>query len=211
MEKTNNFLDSLKWRYATKKFDAEKKVSGENMNEILEAGRLSASSFGLQPWKFVVVENKETRQKLREAGWNQAQIADASHLVVLCARRNMEKEYIEKFVRKTAEIREIPPESLKGYEEMMIGSIKGKSQQDLENWNKKQVYIALGTMLSACALKRIDACPMEGFDNVAFDKILGLGDYTSAAIMAVGYRAEDDEYAQYKKSRFDIKDVVQRI
>ena len=211
MEKTNNFLDSLKWRYATKKFDAEKKVSEENMNEILEAGRLSASSFGLQPWKFVVVENKETRQKLKEAGWNQAQITDASHLVILCARRNMEKEYISKFVRKTAEIRNIPYESLKDYEDMMIGSVKGKTQQDLENWNKKQVYIALGTMLSACALKKIDACPMEGFDSTAFDRILELKDYTSAAIMAVGYRAEDDAYAQYKKSRFDMKDVVQRV
>ncbi len=206
------FLDALNWRYATKQFDSSKKVSEKDLNELLESARLSASSFGLQPWKFVVVEDKKLREKLRENGFGQPQITDASHLIVLCSIKNVDEKYIKKYIEHVAKIRGIPKESLKGYEDMMIGFSKQMNKEQMLNWTKKQTYIALGTLLSACALKKIDASPMEGFNSMEFDKILGLEKIglTSAVICAVGYRSEKDETSKYKKVRFDAKDIVIR-
>ena len=204
------FLDALNWRYATKQFNITKKVSEKDLNELLESARLSASSFGLQPWKFVVVEDKKLREKLKGEGFGQPQITDASHLIVLCAVKNVDEKYIKKYIEQTAKVRGIPKESLKGYEDMLIGFAKQLNKEQMLNWTKKQTYIALGVLLSACALKKIDASPMEGFNPKKFDEILGLEKLglSSAVLCAVGYRSEDDETQKYKKVRFDTKDIV---
>jgi len=204
-------IADLNWRYATKKFDSSKKVSEEDLNELLESLRLSPSSFGLEPWKFIVITNKDLREKLKEASWNQLQITDSSNLVVLCARKNIDKDYIEEFVKRISSIRNLPSKALEGYEEMLKGFIKNRNQENLEGWSKKQVYIALGFLLSSAAAKRIDACPMEGFDSDKYDEILGLknSDYTSSVICALGYRSEEDSAKDLKKVRFKKEEVFE--
>ncbi len=206
-----NIIDALNWRYATKQFDATKKVSEKDLNELLESARLSASSFGLQPWKFIVIEDKKLRQRLREeAGWNQRQITDASHLIVLCAIRDINEKYIRKYIEQIAKIRGISTDMLKGLEDMMVGFAKQTGKQEMLNWAKKQTYIALGVLLSACALKKIDASPMEGFSPEKFDEILGIEKMglASAVLCAIGYRSKEDENQNLKKVRFDMKDIV---
>ena len=210
MENKNSFIDALNWRYATKKFDSAKKISEKDLNELLESARLSASSFGLQPWKFVVVEDKNLREKLKGEGFGQPQITDASHLIVLCSIRNLDEKYIKKYIEHVAKIRGISVDALKGSEDMMVGFAKQIGKQAMLEWTKKQTYIALGTLLSACALKKIDASPMEGFNPEKFDEILGLEKLglASAVLCAVGYRSEKDETQHQKKIRFDMKDIV---
>lgn len=202
-----NITQALGWRYATKKFDTAKKISTPDFNELLEVLRLAPSSFGLQPWKFIVVKDAALRTQLKGAAWNQAQITDASHLIVLCARTDMDASFVRKYIEHTAQVRKASVESLKGFEDMMLGSIKARSAHLIE-WNKHQVYLALGMLLEAAALKGIDACPMEGFDPAQFDKILDLKDCTSAVVCALGYRATDDDAANYVKVRFPKSDVI---
>jgi len=212
--KKSNIIESLEWRYATKKFDQAKKVSDADLNEILEAGRLAPSSFGLQPWKFIVITNPELRKELKEVTWSQPQVCDASHLIVLAVRTDVNEAYIKNYVKKIAEVRKVPVENLKGYEEMMVGAIKGKSKDTINHiidWSARQVYIALGFMLETAALKKIDACPMEGFDAEKYDEILGLkkDNLHAVVLMPVGHRA-DDPAAKMPKVRFDQKDIVIR-
>ena len=204
-------IKALKWRYATKKFDPAKKVSDADLNEILESGRLAPTSFGLQPLKFIVVSDAKLREELKASAWNQAQITDSSQLIVLAARTDIDDKFVKKFIEKIAEVRKISAASLKGYEDMMVGSMSQKAKDNtLNDWSARQVYIALGVMLETAALKRIDSCPMEGFDKAKFDEILGLKkeNLASVVLMAVGYRAADDSYAQNAKVRFDQKDLV---
>jgi len=206
-----NIIEALKWRYATKKFDPAKKVSDADLNEILESGRLAPTSFGLQPLKFIVVSDAKLREELKASAWNQAQITDSSQLIVLAARTDIDDKFVKKFIEKIAEVRKISAASLKGYEDMMVGSMSQKAKDNtLNDWSARQVYIALGVMLETAALKRIDSCPMEGFDKAKFDEILGLKkeNLASVVLMAVGYRAADDSYAQNAKVRFDQKDLV---
>ncbi len=198
-------IEDLNWRYATKSF-AKKKIPQKDMDELLEALRLAPSSFGLEPWKFIVVDDEKTRGKLREAAWGQPQVTDASHLVVLCIRKDIDEKYVKKFIERTAKTRGTSVESLKGYEKMLLDFVNGKTPAALEEWSRKQVYIALGTLLTAAAQKRIDASPMEGFDSGKFDEILKLNGLASTVICALGYRG-DDKYASAKKIRFDKKDV----
>ncbi|HCC05994.1 TPA: NAD(P)H-dependent oxidoreductase [Candidatus Nomurabacteria bacterium] len=207
-----NITEVLEWRYATKKFDTNKKLTDEILNQILEAGRLSPSSLGLQPWKFILVENVELRTKLREAGYNQPQITDASHLVVLTYKNSLDEAYVDSYLKYTADLRGITTDDLKSYKDMIMGSITSRTPEELKVWNSRQVYIPLGVMLTASALLEVDTCPMEGFDTNKFDEILGLNEmgYSSTAILALGYRAEDDDTAHYKKSRFGTEEIIIR-
>lgn len=208
--KNNLVIDALKWRYATKKFDLTKKVIDEDFNELIEATRLSASSYGLQPWKLIVVKNKETREKLKAAAWNQPQITDSSHLIVFCAKKSVDSNYVKEYIALIARERGVSVDSLKEFEEMMIGFVNGHNSEFLANWTKMQTYIALGTLLETAAIKRIDACPMEGFDSAEFDKILGLEKegLASAVVCAIGYRSKEDKAASYKKVRFPVDKLV---
>ncbi len=213
MEKNSNIIDNLNWRYATKKFDSDKKISEIDLNELLEVLRISPSSFGLQPWKFIVVENKELREKIKIAAWNQSQVTDASHLIVLCAKKDITSKDITHYIEEIAKKRGISAESLKGFEDMMVGFRNNLDKEKTCEWSKKQVYLAEGFLLSACAMKKIDACPMEGFNPMEVNKILELEnkELTSVLLCPIGYRANDDSTANYIKVRFDTKEIIEFI
>jgi nitroreductase/dihydropteridine reductase len=198
------YNDHLNWRYATKKFDASKKLSDEQLNDLLESARLAASSYGLQPYKVAVVTNPDIRKKIQEHAWGQTQIVDASHLLVFCAKKTMDEAYVDQFIALVAKERGMTPEALQGYRDMMVGTVKGRTPEMLADWNKRQAYIAVGFLLSAAAQMEIDACPMEGFDPAHVDVDLGIveDDLTSVVCVPVGFRAADDATASYKKVRW---------
>lgn len=204
--------EALSWRYATKKFDAAKKLPEADLNALLEAGRHAPSSYGLQPWKFIVVEDAALRASLRAVAWDQPQVTDASHLVVLCRRDTMTEVDVAKLIDATTVTRNAPAGVLDGYRDMMLGSLAGKTAEQLSAWNARQVYIALGFMLESAALMKIDACPMEGFDNAKFDELLGLGGtgYTSTVLCALGYRDPSDSMAPMAKVRYSAAEVIER-
>ncbi len=207
----STYTDNLQWRYATKKFDPSKKLTPEQLDELLEIARLSASSYGLQPYKFLVITNPELRVKLREAAWGQSQVTDASHLIVLCARKTIDSAYVGHYIDLIAKTRGIPAENLKTFHDMMAASIEHQTPADLEAWDKKQTYIALGFLLSGAAQMQIDGCPMEGFDAAKFDEILELGKQglTATALCTLGFRAADDNAAKDKKVRFPKEELFE--
>ena len=207
-------IDALNWRYATKAFDTTKKLSDEQINTLIEATRLSASSFGLQPVRLIVVKTEDLRSQIKDNAWGQAQITDASHLIVIASVNNIDDSYVDKYINKVSTTRGVELAGLEGYSQMMKGSIKAKLDQGgveaVDAWSKNQAYIALGTLLTACASENIDACPMEGFDNKKADEILGLSalGLSSVVLCPVGYRAESDTSANYKKVRFSKEEFV---
>lgn len=205
-----SLIEKLQWRYATKKFDTVKELTAAQLDPVLEAGRLSASSYGLQPYSFIVITNPALRAELRKNAWDQPQITDASHLIVLAARTNLDAAYVDHFVDLVAKERGATVESLKGYRDMMVGSVERMSADERVIWAKKQAYIALGFLLSACAQSDIDACPMEGFDAAKFDEVLELSKLhlTSTVLCPVGFRAADDATAAYKKVRFPKEELI---
>jgi nitroreductase len=208
-----NIIDSLKWRYATKEYDATKKLSPEQLNLLLESLRLSPSSFGMQPWKFVLVNNAEVRAKLREAAWGQTQVTDASHLIVISVLKNVDENLIKKYIKVISEVRGVSEENLKGFEDMMIGAVNMKSPEARIEWATRQAYIALGVLLTTAAHEQIDATPMEGFDPKKFDEILGLDKMglESKVMVALGFRSQNDGMANVAKVRFPMEDVVVEI
>jgi len=203
-------INNLLWRYATKKFDPKKIVGEKDLDQLLESLRLSPSSLGLQPWKFIVVTDKKLRQQLRFASWNQSQVTDASHSIVFCARKTIDAKYIDSYVALMKKERKMPTIKAFGYATYLKIYVAGKKPEEQKIWASKQVYIALGFLLYTAALLKIDSCPMEGFDSKKYDKILGLEDtdYTSVVICPVGYRAKDDKYATEKKVRWKKKEVI---
>jgi len=207
---TTAYIDNLNWRYATKKFDPTKKLTQEQLDGLLEAMRLSASSFGLQPYKFFVITNPALREKIKEHAWGQPQIGDASHVIAFCAYRTIDEAFVDSYIQRIADVRGMTPENLKDFRAMMIGSVQGRSPAELAAWTKCQTYIALGFLLSAAAQHKIDACPMEGFDPVHVDTDLDLAgkNLTTVALCAVGFRATDDSTASYKKVRFPMEELI---
>lgn len=208
-----NLIDSLKWRYATKIFDKNKKVSDADLAEILEAFRLSASSFWLQPWKIIIVENPETRAKLLPVSWNQSQVVDASHLLVLVRIENPGEEHIEKYLNNLVQMRGLKREDMIWYENMMKGFINSKTVEERNFWATKQVNIALWNLLTFLAAKQIDACPMEWFDPKAYNDILGLEKLWlyASIVLPIWYRSEEDKYATLPKVRFELEELVVKM
>ena len=211
MNKT--IIDALNFRYATKQFDPSKKLDEKTLNTILEAGRLSPSSYGLQPWKFVVVTDEEVRKKLKNSGFNQPQIIDASHIIVIAARDNVDESYIDEYMSLIAETKGTKSEELEGFKRMIIGSISGQTWGATFAWNTKQTYIPLGAMIETSALLGVDSCPMEGFNPVEFDEILGLleSGYRSVVLLAVGYRLNEDPASKEPKVRFPAEKIIKKI
>jgi len=210
---TESILTQLRWRYATKKFDATKKIAPDVWAKLEQAAILSPSSYGLQPWKFVVITDPAMRVQLHAASWNQPQITDASHLIVFAAKNPPLPTDVEDHIACVADVRGVPVETLDGYKQMMLGSLSRMSAAEAHVWAMKQCYIALGFFLSACALAGVDACPMEGFVAAQYDEILGLKalGLSAAVIATAGYRSADDATAAYPKVRFDVEDVVIRV
>lgn len=208
-----SIIEDLKWRYATKEFDASKKISPANFDILLEALTLSASSFGLQPWKFIVVENTALREKLLPHSWNQKQVIDASHLIVFTKPNKFDAADITKYIKATAETRKQNETDLEGYKGMMNGFIAKMSEAELDVWKIKQIYIALGNLLTVAANLKIDACPMEGFTPSEYDNILGLEKLglSSVVVCPVGYRSSEDKYSTLEKIRYAKEDLIVRI
>jgi nitroreductase len=206
-------LGQLQWRYATKKFDPARKIAPELWAKLEQAAVLAPSSYGLQPWKFVVVTDPAVRQRLHAVSWNQPQILDASHLVVFAARNPPTPADVERHVARTAEVRGVTAEALDGFKKMMLGSLARMTEADAHAWAARQCYIALGVFLSACAMAGVDACPMEGFQPDQYDEILGLKarGYGAVVIATAGYRQPDDPAAKAAKSRFAPADVVEHV
>jgi len=199
----STLLDNLNWRYATKKFDATKKISSEDLNTLKEAVRLAASSYGLQPYKVVIVENPEIREQLKAAAYGQTQITDASQLFIFANDLNAGPESVAAYIKNISETRGVPTEALGGFADMMNGVISNLSQEAKNIWTAKQTYIALGTLLAAAADLKIDATPMEGFNAAAFNEILGFDKLglNASVIATVGYRHDEDDTQHYKKVR----------
>jgi len=202
-------LHVLNARYAVKKFDSTRQIPGDVWNTLEEALILSPSSYGLQPWKFIVVTDPGVREELAPHAWNQPQITTCSHLVVFCARRELDGDDVEKLIAATAQKRGIAASDLHGYSSMIGSSISNLSPENLLSWNQKQVYVALEQFLLSCALLGVDACPMEGFSNAKFDEILGLYGVTSTVLATAGYRASDDKYADLAKVRYDKDELIE--
>ncbi len=203
-------IDCLRWRYATKAFDPARKIPAALWTALEDALVLAPSSFGLQPWKFFVVQNKTVREKLRPAAWNQSQITDASHLVVFAIKKNLNVEDVQRFIALTAKVRGVPVESMAPYQKMMEGFV-AKPPLDINAWAARQVYIALGTFLTSAAMLGVDACPMEGFVPGTFDEILGLDKkgYATVVVATAGYRSADDKYAGAPKVRYEKSAVLE--
>jgi len=207
---SKQLLGQLNWRYATKQFDPNRKISELDWATIEQALLLTPSSGGLQPWKFIVVTDPAVRAKLLPASYGQAQITDASHQVVFAVKKNFHEADVDAFIRHTAATRGVPVESLAAYRDMLVGGIvKSMDEPARSAWARNQAYIALGNLLTSAALPGIDACPMEGFDRAQYDEILGLKTQglASAVIATVGYRASTDKYANAPKVRFSKEQV----
>ncbi len=184
-----SFLSNLNWRYATKKFDTNKKVSDTDLEKVLEAIRLTPTSFGLQPYHFYVVSNPEVKEKIQAVSWNQPQIGSSSHIIVFAARTDLLVNNDEYFILMSGGNPEIRS-SMKGFEDMLVGGITMHENAN-DSWAARQAYIAHGFAMAACAELEIDSCPMEGFDPVAVGNILGLPESQKAVVMLpIGYRAE---------------------
>ncbi|MCO5936735.1 NAD(P)H-dependent oxidoreductase [Mucilaginibacter sp. RB4R14] len=198
-----SLVDNLKWRYATKKFDSTKKIAAEKLKAILDAVQLAPSSLGLQHYRILVIEDADTREKLKAVGYGQTQITDASQLIVFAAETNINEDFGKKYIDNVAATRNIPREALAGFEDMVLGAINGRTPEQLLIWAQKQAYIGLGILVTAAADQHVDICPMEGFDPAGFDEVLGLKEkgLTATVIATIGYRAEDDETANAAKVR----------
>lgn len=199
----NSIIDSLKWRYATKKFDASKKISAEHLAIIKEALQLSASSYGLQPYQFIFVENPALRAQLQPAAWGQSQIVDASHLLVLANEINLNEKHIDAYFENMTKTRGIALADVQGYSDFMKSKITPLSEETRNIWTSKQTYIALGKLLTVAASLEIDATPMEGFEPAEFNRILGLTErgLNASLVVAIGYRHADDATQHYTKVR----------
>lgn len=207
----NTIIADLSWRYATKKYNPELKISNENIEIIKESLRLVPTSYGLFPLKYIFVESKELRDQLRPKAWGQSQITDASHLLVICSFKNIDADYVDSHIKLTAEIRNVDATTIQGYGNFIKNQIRELDAQKEANWHEHQAYIALGQLMHTCASLRIDATPMEGFEPTAFDEILDLekGNLRSVLICAMGYRSEEDSSQHLKKVRKNSENIFE--
>jgi nitroreductase len=209
----NNFIENQNWRYATKKFDATKKISNEDLSLLKEAIRLSTSSYGLQLYKVFIVENPEVRAQLQPASWGQSQIVEASHLFVFANYVDVQEKHIDQYLMNIAQTRAISLEDVKGYGDFMKNSLIGLPQDKKAIWTSKQTYLALGNLLNAAAELKIDVTPMEGFEPEKYNNILGLNTLglNASLVAAVGYRHEDDATQHLAKVRKSTEELFETI
>lgn len=206
--------DALRWRYATKQFDPSKKISLEDWAALEEALVLTPSSYGMQPWKFVVVSDPAVRESLVPASWGQRQVADASHLVVFAIRTDINTAYVDRYMARIAEVRGGTPETYEALKKMLVSDIiEGPRAAMIEEWAARQAYIALGNFMTCASVLGIDTCPLEGFEPAQYDAILDLPAKNLKSVVAAvaGYRSASDKYASLKKVRFDPAELFVRI
>ncbi len=209
-----DLLERLNWRYATKKFDSTKTIPADVWAALEESLVLTPSSYGLQPWKFLIITNPALKTQLQPLSWNQAQVSECSHYVVFTIKKNLTAEHVDHFVERTAEVRSAEPEALAGYRNVMVSDvIYGARSLSVNEWATRQTYIALGNFMTCAALLGVDTCPMEGIEPANYDKVLGLPEkgYATVVACAAGYRSEDDKYASLAKVRFAKSEVIETL
>lgn len=208
-----NAIESLQWRYAVKKFDHTRSVSEDKIQLLKEAFNLTATSYGLQPLKLIVIKNKELQEKLVAHSWNQQQVGQASHLLVICIQNNIDNEYVENYFKRVKEIRNTPDEVLNPFKSYLKENLSAKTTEELQAWAKNQAYLAMGNLLTVCAMAQIDSCPMEGFVPEEYNNVLQLQEQGLSAVLVlpVGYRADDDFMKDLKKVRKNLDEMVVEI
>lgn len=206
----SEIIEQLKWRYATKKFDASKILSEEKLDILKKAFDLTATSYGLQPIRMVVIGNPEIKKQLVPMTMDQKQVADASHVLVLCIENKLDGAYIKNYFKDVETTRNTSREILAPFESYIIDQFADKSREEISTWMAKQAYLALGNLLTVCAMEGIDSCPMEGFEPKKYDEFLKLTErgLSSVLVLPVGYRANDDIHASLKKVRRGTEEVV---
>lgn len=205
-----SIIEKLKWRYATKKFDSSKKLSQDQLNILKEAFNLTALSYGLQTLKLVIIEDKILREKLVEHAYGQHQVIDASHLLVICIQKEINEDDVDVHFNTVKSIRNTPDEILNPFRDGLKSTIQNMTIDQKINWATRQAYIALGNLMTVCAIERIDSCPMEGFVSEQVDKVLELDKYglTSVLLLPIGYRDADDMFASLKKVRLPLSKTI---
>ena len=208
-----SIIKSLKWRYATKKFDAKKMLSETQINILKEAFNLTASSYGMQPIKMLVIQNKDIQQQLVQHSYNQEQVVQASHLLIICIQDKLTGKDAEEYFSLVKKIRNTPDNILSSFKEYLMNKIDKANEEELALWMKNQAYIALGNLMTVAASESIDSCPMEGFIPEKYDEVLNLGKHNlkSVLVLPVGFRAEDDFMKDLKKVRKNTEEVVIEI
>ena len=206
-------IENLKWRYATKKFDASKKLSQRDIDYIKEAIQLSPSSYGLQPFKVLEINNPALRAEVKPIAWNQTQITDASHLFVFCNNINVTDNDVDDYIQLKSEINKIPVENILGYGNFVKGKLKEKTDVEMLHWTAKQTYIALSNAMNACAELQIDSTPVEGFESDRVNELLHLSPQglNACVLLAIGYRATEDVSQHSKKVRKPIDVIFNEI
>jgi nitroreductase len=207
-------LEALNWRYATKIFDATRNIPADVWKTLEQSLVLTPSSYGLQPYQFLVVQDAAKRAELLSHSWRQRQVVDASHFVVLTARTEMGEADVDKIIKRTTDLRKLPADSLNAYRGMMMGDVvKGPRGKAAHEWAARQVYIALGNLMTCAAVLGVDACPMEGLVPSEYDKVLKLNGtgYATVVACALGYRAASDKYAEVAKVRYTTTELVRTI
>ena len=209
----SNYNEDLKWRYATKKFDPSKELEESKLETLLESIQLSASSYGMQPYEILVIKDKELREKLHPAAYEQPQILDASYLLVFCANTVIDEAYLDEYIENIVSTRGMKKEDLSGMKEMIMNAVISQSDENKIEWAKRQAYLALGNLLSAAAHYKIDVCPMEGFDPSQFNELLSLkGKNLDVAVIAtVGYRSDEDQLQHAPKVRKAKEKLFHRL
>jgi len=213
-QSTRPLLDAMQWRYATKVFDAAKKIPADVWDALEKALVLTPTSYGLQPYQFLIVQDPAKRAALLPHSWNQKQVVDCSHYVVFTARTEMTAADVDRLIARIAEVRNISPDSIKFYRDMMMSDIvNGPRGKVAHEWAARQAYIALGNLMTAAALLGVDACPMEGLSPVDYDKILNLEGtgYKTVVALALGYRGAGDKYASLPKVRYEAADLIKVV
>jgi nitroreductase len=211
---TTDLLEHLKWRYATKQFDPTKTIVPAIWTALEDALVLTPSSYGLQPWKFLIVTSAELKEQLKPMSWNQPQVTDCSHYVVFAIHKNLTAAHVDRFVARTAEVRGGTVESIANYRNLMVNDVvNGARSFQVNEWSTRQAYIALGNFMTSAALLGVDTCPMEGIEPVNYDRLLGLAEkgLTTVVACAAGYRSETDKYAGLAKVRFPKSEVLETL
>ena len=207
-----DLIERLNWRYAVKKFDNSRPISPSNWSIIEQAMVLSPSSYGLQPYRFLVIEDAELRHRLAAASFGQPQVTDCAKLVVFAIRKAIDHAYIDRLIARISEVRKVSIESLSSYKSAMVGDlVDGPRHIWIDEWATRQAYLALGNVLTSAAALGIDACPMEGFEPEKYNEILGLTQrgFSAVVVCALGYRSADDRHAHDTKVRFPAKDLIE--
>ncbi|NQE33096.1 NAD(P)H-dependent oxidoreductase [Microcoleus asticus] len=211
---TTDLLENLKWRYATKQFDPAKTIAPEIWTALEDALVLTPSSYGLQPWKFLIITSSELREQLKPLSWNQSQVTDCSHYVVFAIKKNLTAEDVDRFMARTVELRGGTVEAMAGYRSLIVSDlVDGGRSFNINDWSTRQTYIALGNFMTSAALLGVDTCPMEGIEPVNYDRVLGLSakGFTTVVACAAGYRSEADKYASLAKVRFPKSEILETL